>query len=112
MDIAIEELGDTGRLVRLTGSLDIEGSEAVSLPLAALAGKYTAVIVDMSAVDYIASVGVGKLIQNAQAVERNGGKFVIASPSGLAADVLMAMKIDLVIPIHATLDEAKAALGL
>ena len=112
MDITIEELGENARLIKLTGDLDIEGTEAVSVPLATLAGKYEAIIVDMSGVNYMASVGVGKLIQNAQAVERKGGKLVIAAPSGLASDVLTAMKIDLVIPIHATLDDAKSALGL
>jgi len=111
MDIAIEDLDGGVKHVKLNGAIDIEGANTLTVPLAALAGKHDRIIVDMSGVDYIASVGIGILISNAQAVERRKGHFVIASPGGLAGDVLRTMKLDMVIPIHETLDDAIKAVS-
>jgi anti-anti-sigma regulatory factor len=62
MQITISnEAGPTAK-VGLVGRLDIAGAEVIALPLATLSGGKTNVIVDMSGVTFVASIGIRDLV--------------------------------------------------
>jgi anti-anti-sigma regulatory factor len=55
------DTGPTAK-VMLVGRLDIAGAEVVALPLATLAGGKTNIIVDMSGVTFVSSIGIRQLV--------------------------------------------------
>ncbi len=98
--------------VELDGTLDLEGAPLIETEMTDLARKVTHMVVDMvvdmSAVDYIASSGVSVLVQSAQALsERNGG-FALYGVRESVAHVLRKMAIDKFIPIVGRKSDAVA----
>jgi len=96
--------------VRLEGAMDIAGAKAVKEPFDRIIDEVTHLIVDLSAVNYIASVGVGVLLSVAQDLDEKNGRLVLAAPSDTVRETLGLMKIDDVIKITDTVEEAAAAL--
>ena len=73
MDLKIIEQSDSLTHVALIGSLDIEGTQQVELKFnAATAAQKQATIVDISGLEFIASMGMGMLLSSAQALKREG----------------------------------------
>src|SRR5258706_12503973 len=72
--ISHEDIGEDLRRIVITGRLDTPGTNAISAQLRELAAApKRGVIVDLSAVAFAASIGIGQLIGNAQAVKARGG---------------------------------------
>jgi anti-sigma B factor antagonist len=95
--------------VLLTGRIDIGNAHEIDLPMAVVGGSRKAVVIDMSGVEFIASMGLRSLISCAKAVHRKGGKIsVIAPPSGVIETVIT-MGLHEVIPLYPTEAEAFAA---
>lgn len=65
-------------------------------------------IMDLSELAFLASLGVGLLLSLAEGVRRTGGTIAIAAPTPLVAEVLTKMRIHAVIPVFATIDDALA----
>ena len=99
--ITHEDIGEDLRRIVITGRLDTPGTEEISAELSELAAtSRRGVIVDLSAVEFVASIGIGKLIANAQAVKARGGHMVLIA-SGTSA-VMFSLKttgIDQLIPV-------------
>ncbi len=112
MRLETEEL-DGGLLkVSLGGRMDITGTDAISLSLAGLAATDNRrVILDMSGVDFLASIGVRAILQNARAHRLRGGALVLMAPQPLVDEVLQAAGVPNVVPIVADLEAARAALA-
>jgi anti-anti-sigma factor len=72
-------------------------------------GDKRAVIVDLSDVDYVASLANRFLLSGAKAVKGNGGKLVILSPEEYVYEVLKIAGIDQIMPILFDRSEAIAA---
>src|SRR5262249_47299035 len=72
MEITINDLGATARVV-LVGRLDIAGADKVALPLATVSGSKDNILVDMSGVTFVASIGLRHLVLAAKAAARRGG---------------------------------------
>jgi len=88
--------GSTARIA-LTGRLDIQGAETVALPLATLSGAKQNVVIDMSGVSFIASIGVRHLVSASKALTRRGGRLVLLNLTAPVREVLeMAGIIDMV----------------
>ncbi len=104
---------DWGALrVRLSGRMDISGVDAISVPLAALAATESRTIVlDLEGVEFLASIGVRAILQNARAQHLRGGVLVVASPRPLVAEVLQAAGVGHVVPIVPDIDAARSALS-
>lgn len=101
---------DTYTHVTLRGPLDISGASAVSLKFtAATAARKRHVIVDMSGVDFVASIGMGMLVQVARALMADGKRVVLVAPTGSVASVFRASKLDSIMPIT---ESVPAALNL
>lgn len=112
MDIVISEFADGVSKVKLTGKLDITGAEKIDLPLAVAAGKRENLIIDMSGVDFIASIGIRHLVMAAKAVARGSGKLVLLDPNPLVTEVLITSGLEQILPIVRSEDEARAALAI
>jgi anti-sigma B factor antagonist len=110
MQIMISEFGAGGARVTLIGKLDINGAEEIELPLATAAGTRQSLVVDMSGVDFIASIGIRHLVLAAKAVARGAGKFVLLNPTPLVTEVLVTAGLDQLLPIVRSEDDAMAAI--
>jgi len=108
--ITHEDTGDDLRRILIAGRLDTPGTNAISASLHELAAApKRAVIVDLSAVQFAASIAIGQLIATAQEVKARGGHMVLLA-SGTSS-VMMTFKmgaIDRIIPVYQYIHEAHA----
>ena len=95
----------------LDGRLDIGGTQQIDLPFNAMAASKRALIVDLSQVVFIASLGLRLLIVAARAVQRKGGRMVLLQPVPDVEAVLVTSGTDQVVPIAHNLDEALHAVA-
>lgn len=111
MKLQYSELGNSIRLIKLTGRLDIMGVNEVELKFTAYcSGENPRVIVDLSEVDYLASIGIRLLMLNAKSIASRGGKIVIISPIPEVQNVLEITGIPSIIPIYSQLESAESVL--
>jgi anti-sigma B factor antagonist len=99
MQVTIDDLGSTARVV-LSGRLDITGADKVALPLATVAGAKDTILVDMSGVTFIASIGLRHLVLAAKAVARRGGSLKLINPSSAVVEVVTAAGLAEILPIE------------
>ena len=69
-------------------------------------------IIELSGVDFLGSLGIGMLISVGRALRRRGASLVLVSPQDRVADLLRGARIEELIPIAATVDEALVRLGI
>lgn len=108
MELIVDELGSVTN-VAMKGRLDAKGAESADLPLSVLAGSKSAIIVDLTEVDFLASLGIRVLVTAAKAVQRKGGKLVIVVPGGNVRMVLDTAGLDSLIPMFPDRAAAVAA---
>ena len=112
MRLQYSDLGDNLRLIKLSGSLDIHGVNDVELDFVRLCtAENLCVLVDLSKVDYISSIGIPLLVNSAKSVARQGGKMVLLKPKKSVENVLDLTGIPLIIPIYSDLESAKVGLS-
>ena len=106
--ISHEDIGEDLRRIVIDGRLDTPGTEEISAQFAELAAApKRGVIVDLSSVQFAASIAIGQLIANAQAVKARGGHMVVlASGTGSVMMTLKMGAIDQVIPVFQFAHEA------
>jgi anti-anti-sigma factor len=109
MQITISDFDDAIKRVTLIGKFDIAGAETVSVPLAALADTRSNILVDMSGVDFIASIGIHHLVMAAKTVARGGGLLVLLGPTPMVADVLAISGLEQILPVVRSEAEVPAA---
>ena len=78
------------------------------MPFSVIVGARDKVIVDMSGVDFIASIGVRTLVKAGRPIARRGGRMVILSPSEVVRKVLISTGIDEVMAFY---DDVTTAVG-
>ena len=92
--------------------LDLIGYADLEERLDALAGEgRRAVVLDLSEVTVLSSACFAVLMRFWADFETAGGRFAIARPTDRAAAAIGACNLDRIIPVHATLEEAVAAVG-
>lgn len=107
MELQNIEAGDRITHVALVGKLDMAGVDAIGDEFqGAVAGRGNPAIVDLSQVDFMASMGMGMLVNAARTLKQQGRPMVLLRPQPLVAGALELVKIQLVIPIVDTLEEA------
>lgn len=105
----VQDAGAPTRLV-LVGRLDASGTEKVEvLFMARVRAAAGDVLVDMTAVGFVGSLGIRLLISAARLAERAGRKVVLFGAQPPVAEVFRTVALDDLIPVAA--DEA-AALAL
>jgi len=114
MTISFEDIAENLRRISLSGRLDIAGTDAIDMKFTALtATAERRVVVDLSAVTFLASIGIRSLISNAKALQRRGGKMVLFVGDNVAVSkTLEVTGIDALIPMFtdaAAADQAALA---
>lgn len=110
MNIAVEQNNGV-TVVRLSGRMDALGLENVAVPLNnVIAARKALVVVDLSQVEFLMSVGLWQLFGAAQAQRRHGGALALAAPQPSVQAVLAATAVQKAIPIYPTPEAATAAL--
>jgi len=107
MEITISDIGETVKKVTLVGKLDIDGAERIGLPLAAAAGSRSNLMIDMTAVVFISSIGIRHLVMAAKTVARGAGRLVLLDPNPAVTDVLVVAGLDALLPIVRSEAEAR-----
>jgi anti-anti-sigma factor len=110
MDIAVEELAGSITKVVLRGRFDTTGAAVIEMPFNAIVTEKRAVVVDLSAVNFLSSYAIRVLLVGAKIVKSKGGRLVILCPDNNVAKVLRTAGTDALIPVFQ--DERAAAAAL
>ena len=112
MKLQVSELDGGIRLIKLIGALDMTGTYSIEVEFVRQCdGDNLHVIVDLSKVNYLSSIGIPMLINTAKAVASRGGKLVLLSPQQNVSDVLDIVGIQQIISVYSELEAAKASLS-
>ena len=111
MHMDLEEVAPSVTKANLVGRLDIGGSQEIDLRFNALTASCRSLIVDLSRVEFIASMGLRTLIVGARTMARKGGRMVLFQPVIAVEAVLISSGTDNVVPILRNLDEAIRAVS-
>jgi anti-sigma B factor antagonist len=100
MPIEIQRLADNVTKVVLSGRIDIAGAREIDMPMSVVAGASRAVVIDLSAVEFMASMGLRSLVVCAKSVIGKGGRAVLLAPQPAVEEVITVSGVDELIPIH------------
>ena len=107
MQIDSEKLENGITKVSLSGRLDILGTQAIDMKFTAITATQKAlVLIDMSEVSFLASLGMRTLISSAKALASRGGHMVICKPQPNVLDVLETSGLSSLIPVFDDFDAA------
>lgn len=99
--------------VTLGGRLDLDATLKLENPFAfRIATQAAPVVVDLTSVEFVASMWLRLLIKNARAVANRGGRLVLCSPAPVVREALTMAGLHQIVPIFDTFDAAaKGALN-
>lgn len=105
-----EASGDVARVV-LTGRLDFASAQAIDGPLNAVAASNQFMVIDLSGVEFMASLGLRTLIKCAKTINRKQGRLALLSPRPIVAEIIQISGIEDIIPVFQSEAEALAAVS-
>ncbi|WP_404425145.1 STAS domain-containing protein [Nibricoccus sp. IMCC34717] len=99
--------------VVLTGRLDLDAALQLENPFAfQVATEGSPVVVDLTAVDFVASMGMRLIVKNARAVHNRGGRLTLCCPNALIREAFTIAGLHTIVPLHESYEAAAAdALG-
>jgi anti-sigma B factor antagonist len=99
------------RLIKLSGRLDIAGTTEIEGKFVAFAAtEKIRVIVDLTGVNFLSSIGIRAIISNAKAQQQRGGKMVLfIGENAAVARTLELTGIATLIPTFKDMSEAEQA---
>jgi len=112
MNLEVEQLEDGLTKVSLAGRMDMAGVDEVALRFTSLtAVDRRKVIVDLTRVDFMVSIGIRLILQNARALKLRGGSMVVMGPGELVSQVLDSAGVGNVVPVVPDLQSARSSLA-
>jgi anti-anti-sigma factor len=109
MELQYNELENGIRVIKLIGTLDMQGTFSVEVQFSRFcAGDHVHVLVDLSKVTYLSSIGIPMLINTARSVASQGGRMGLVSPIYDVHRVLEITGVPQIIPIYHDFDTAVA----
>jgi anti-sigma B factor antagonist len=111
MPFETHETADGVIKVVLTGRLDFIRAQALDGPLNAVAESRRAMVIDLSGVEFIASLGLRTLIKCAKTINRKKGRLALLSPRPVVAEIIHISGIEELIPVFQSEAEALAAVA-
>ena len=109
MELTYED-ADGIRTIRLRGRMDLEGAGAIDLKFTSLtATQRASIVVDLSEVVFMASMGLSILVRAARAVRLRQGNMVLLNPTPSVHQVLRSTRIDQILAVYSDIDEARLA---
>ncbi|QSH40805.1 STAS domain-containing protein [Lentisphaerota bacterium ZTH] len=106
MDLRLLETTPFANVISFSGSLDIAGVQEIEMEFTRMTATDKSVIIDMSDVSFIASLGLRMLLSSAKRLDSGGFKMVLLNPQDSIASVLNIAGLDTIIPIVDDLDAA------
>ena len=107
MELHCSELDNGICLIKLNGALDMNGTYAIEVDFVRhCAGENVRVLVDLSKVNYISSIGIPMLVNSAKSVVKHGGRLALLSPQKAVESILELAGIPLIISIYYDLNTA------
>ncbi|MEO7744551.1 MAG: STAS domain-containing protein [Usitatibacter sp.] len=98
-------------MIMISGRLDVDGTNSAAERLVELAhAAKKSVVVDITSLKFLASIGIRALITSAKAVKARGGKMVLVVDPG--STVMMSIKatgIDQFVPVFDSFSQAEKA---
>jgi anti-anti-sigma factor len=94
MPIVIEDLAGGITKVVLSGRIDIAGSAEIDMPMSVVGGSSRAVVVDLSGVNFISSLGLRSIVLAGKTVMRRGGTMALLAPQPAVEEVITTSGID------------------
>jgi anti-sigma B factor antagonist len=90
----------------LVGKLDVAGLHAVDMKFHGYtAARRRPTLVDISGLEFVASLGMGMFITCARSLQRHGAKLVLLNPRPEIEEALRAVGIDQGVPIVHSVEE-------
>ncbi|WP_158852143.1 STAS domain-containing protein [Saccharothrix deserti] len=111
--VTTTKLDDGLLLVRVSGSLDAASHRPIAAELDALFEPHpTSIVLDLRDVDFMGSAGIALLINARHRAGRLGTPFAVVADNRSVLRPLQVSQVDGAIGLHATVDEAIAAVRL
>ena len=111
MLISVSMIEDGIKLISLNGSFDITGPQEIESRFTIETAAETAnIIVDLSEVKFMASIGIGMMVRAARALFARKGKLVFMNPQPIVWQSLESTQIIQVIPVVYGIDSARSFL--
>jgi len=111
MEMQFSNLDNEIRMIKLAGKFDIVGTGEIETKFTGYcSGDKVRVIVDLSEVSFLASIGIRLLMLTAKSVNKRGGKMVILNPIPDVKNVLEVTGIPAIIPIYSSFESAETIL--
>ena len=112
MDLSIDvSTRETSTVMTVAGDIDIQTAPVLREALAALPPTAFMVVVDLSAVEFLDSSGVGALVGAAAALREGGSSLRLACPPPQVQKVFRISRLAEVIPIFDDVNEAVVTAG-
>ena len=110
--ISHQDISANLRCVTLTGRLDIKGTEEIAQEFTALsAAAKRCVIVDLSGLTILASIGIRALISNGKALQKMGGSMaLVVGDNAIVTKTLETTGISVLLKMFKTQPEAERSL--
>jgi anti-anti-sigma factor len=111
MSIEFEDLKENVRRINIAGRLDILGTDEIAIKFTALAcADNRRLIVDLTGVSFLASIGIRAIISNAKALQQRGGRMILfVGDNDSVIKTLETTGIDTVLPIFRDMTAASEA---
>ena len=111
MELQYSKWDNDIRMIKLIGKLDIIGTGEIETKFTGYcAGVNVRVIVDLSEVNFLASIGIRLLLLTAKSIAKRGGKMVLLNPIPNVQHVLEVTGIPAIIPIYSSFESAETIL--
>lgn len=105
------ESAETFTHVQIIGPLDLLGVGAIDLKLtAATASRRKHTIIDLTEVPFMASLGMGLLVQVARALTAREQRLILLAPNATVASAIKTSRLDTMMPIAESLEAAHGLL--
>jgi anti-sigma B factor antagonist len=109
MEFTVQELGQGTAVVRGAGRLNmVSAGQLRELVASTVAGGNPRIVVDLSAVDFIDSSGLGALVNGLKTARQAGGDLRISAPNDQVKLVLQLTNMERVLSSYPTAESAYA----
>ena len=108
VDISFERLASGTTVITRHGRLDITGAMQIDVQFSAVTAANRAVVVELGAVEFLASMGLRTLIMGAKSMHSKSGRMVLWRPIPAVEEVLVTSGTTTLIPMAHDFAEAEA----
>ncbi|MFA7237651.1 MAG: STAS domain-containing protein [Phycisphaeraceae bacterium] len=100
---------DGAVIVQLDGAASVDQIDHMQMQFMRITAQHPKrVVIDMANLSFLASLGMGLLVAINRDIARQGGKVKLAGVGPLVLEALQRARLDALLELHATVDEALA----